>query len=420
MVEDTGRETRLRSNSVLRSNKGRSTNYRPWMLLTAVFGLALSLTLAQAQSLQAREYYEAGLVLKRAQKLEAAVEKFQAALKIAPQYAEAYYGLAWSYVSLGQEAAAVEAFRWVIRLAPQTEAAIESARAIERIRLRRPELVVPPPEPQTFLLALSLIREGNVDLYLADAEGVIKRRLTTHPAADTQPDFPPDGRRLVFVSERSGNRDLWLINTDGQGLKQLTDHPAADYSPTWSPRGSEIVFVSERSGRPELWALDLESRAITPLHQASSRDLGPRWSPRGERLAFVSDRDGPEKLFLWDPATRQVRKLLANTLAEHHPVWAPQGEYLYFTWNLEGHSQVCRVRLAGEGLEAVRPTPDNDRLWGISPDGVWLLLSSDRSGRPQLYLRERQGERSKLVGQGNAEVVSATVSPSLPESVGLR
>jgi len=401
---------------VLRSNKGRSTCRLAWRLVTAVTGLALSLTLVQAQSPRAREYYEAGLTLKRAHQFEAAVEEFQAALKMAPQYAEAYYGLAWTYVSLGQEAEAVEAFRWVIRLAPQTEAAIESARAIERIRLRRPELVVPPPEPQTFLLALSLVQVGNADLYLADAEGTIKRRLTTHPAADTQPDFSPEGRRLVFVSERSGNRDLWLVNTDGQALEQLTDHPAADYSPAWSPRGGEIVFVSERSGRPELWALDLDSRALTPLHQASSRDLGPRWSPRGEALAFLSDRDGPEKLFLWDPATRQVRKLLANTLAEHHPVWAPQGEYLYFTWNLEGHWQICRVDLTGEGLEAVRPTPDNDRLWGISPDGVWLLLSSDRTGQPRLYLRQREGEQTKLVGPGNAETVSATVSPSLPES----
>lgn len=383
--------------------------------------LGLGLLLAPAgvwsqRDSRAEGYYRTGMALKREQKFTAALEQFRQAVRLDPGYAEAYWGQAWCYVSLGNDEAAIEAFRWVIRLAPETDNGVEAAKAIERIRLRRPGLAIPPPEPETFLIAVSMVREGNADIYLADAEGAVRRRLTTEAGADTQPSFSGDAHQIVFVSERSGNRDLWVIKADGTGLRQLTTDLAADYSPTWSPRGNAIVFVSERGGRPALYQVDAATGETHSLDQSAGEDLAPAWSPDGETLAFVSDREGMGKIYLWDAATRTARKLLANTMPERHPVWSPDGRYLYFTWQLEGNQQVCRVRPTGEGLEAVAPSPDNQRLWGISPVGD-LLLSSDRTGSPRLYLRAAGDGRVKVVGQANLEVVAATVSPALPRSV---
>lgn len=366
---------------------------------------------------RAEGYYQTGLSLKREGKLASAVDQFRQAIKLDPQYADAYWGLAWCLVGLGKDEAAIEAFRWVIRLAPETDNAVEAAKAVERIRLRRPGLDHTAPEPQTFLIALCMVREGNSDIYLADAEGVVRRRLTTELCADTQPAFSGDAHQIVFVSDRSGNQDLWAIKADGTGLRQLTTDPAPDYSPTWSPRGTEIVFVSERSGHPELWSLNLTTGEQRSLGQASGQDLAPAWSPSGDTLAFVSDREGTGKIYLWDPATRTARRLLSNTIAEYRPVWAPDGQFLYFSWSLEGNWQVCRVRPSGEGLEAVAPTPDNEQVWGASPDGNWLLVSSDRTGQSRLYLRSQQTGEVKAVGQANLEVLGGAVSPALPRAV---
>jgi len=71
----------------------------------------------------------------------------------------------------------------------------------------------------------------------------------------------------------------------------------------------------------------------------------------------------------------------------------------------------------GEGLGAVAPSPDDDRLWGVSPDGQWLLISSDRNSVTRLYLRVASGTQTKLVAQGNGEPNSAAVSPALPRPV---
>jgi Tol biopolymer transport system component len=392
-------------------------SFQRWLVLALATALLVGVAAvgwAQEDS-RAEDYVQTGLGLKKALKFPEALAQFRAALQLDPNYADAYWGEGWCYVSLGNDDAAIAAFRAVIRLAPGTDNGVEAAKAIERL-LQRRHLPPLPPELQTFLIALSMVRDGQANIYLADAEGVVRRRLTTEPGSDTQPAFSGDGYQIVFVSERSGNKDLWEIKADGTGLKQLTDDPAADYSPTWSPQRNALVFVSERSGKPALYQLDAVTSETTPLDQSSSQDLTPAWSPRGDALAFVSDREGVGKIYIWDAATRVAHQLLANTVPERQPIWSPDGQFLYFTWNLEGNQQICRVRPDGGGLEAVASSPDNERLWGLSPAGD-LLLSSDRTGSSRLYLRAAHGAQEKAVGPGGLEVLSAAVSPALPQSV---
>jgi WD40 repeat protein len=380
--------------------------------------LALAVTCAPADSSNpaAQTAYESGLAAKRASDLPTALHRFQEATALDHDFADAYWGQAWCLVGLGRDAEAVEAFRWVIRLAPLTDNGVEAAKSIERITLRNPNLGLPPAEPETFMIALSVTRAGNTDLYLADAGGSLQRRLTTNPAPDTQPCFSPDAHQIIFVSERSGTRNLWSLKADGTGLQPVTEGTAANYSPTAAPDGKSVAFVSERSGKPELWTVDLQTGATTSLGQTSGHDLAPAWSPAGAALAFVSDQSGTEKLYLWNPLTREAKKLLANTIPEQHPVWSPDGKFLYFAWNLEGHWQICRAQPSGDGLEAVAPSPDEDHLWGISPDGQWMLISSDRGGISRLYLRATTGEE-KPVLPGGGEVTAAALSPALPQSV---
>jgi TolB protein len=385
------------------------------LLLVGAFSLALAA--AQTQNPAAQAAYDAGLAAKQAKDLPTALHQFEAAIKLDPDFADAYWGAAWCDVGLGRDAEAVEAFRWVIRLAPQTDNGVEAAKSIERIRLRHPSLGIPPPEPPTFMIAVALTHGGNTDLFLADAQGNLQRRLTTNPASDSQPAFSPDAYQIVFTSDRSGSRNLWTLKADGTGLRQLTDDKSDDYSPSWAPDGKSVAFVSNRDGAPGLYSVDVQTGLVTGLGQTSSQDLTPAWSPAGDALAFVSDRDGPQKLFLWDPTTHLARKLLANTIPEQRPVWSPDGKSLYFTWNLEGHWQICRVGSNGEGLGAVAPSPDDDHLWGVSPDGAWLLISSDRGGLTRLFLRATSGDETRPVAPAGGDFNSAAISPALPTAV---
>src|SRR5688572_3798632 len=65
-----------------------------------------------------------------------------------------------------------------------------------------------------------------------------------------------DGR-VVFYSTASGADDLWIMNGDGTGVKQLTADAGTNYDPVITPDGRYIVFISERSGQPNVWRTDL-------------------------------------------------------------------------------------------------------------------------------------------------------------------
>ena len=79
------------------------------------------------------------------------------------------------------------------------------------------------------------MRDGNLEIYVMNADGSGVVRVTDHPAIDAIPDWSPDGKQIVFVSERiaKGQRRLFSATPAGRGTKQVT-RGSYDMSPDWS------------------------------------------------------------------------------------------------------------------------------------------------------------------------------------------
>ncbi len=103
------------------------------------------------------------------------------------------------------------------------------------------------------LLAENMIRPGQLDIFVMDADGSNKRQLTDNGAANFAPFFHPNGRQIIFSSnlhEPDGrNFELYLINVDGTGLERVTYHPEFDGFPMFTPDGRQLVFGSNRHNR---------------------------------------------------------------------------------------------------------------------------------------------------------------------------
>ena len=72
---------------------------------------------------------------------------------------------------------------------------------------------------------------GNLDIYLMDADGKNRHRITTNPADDGQPTFSPDGKYIAFVSRRDDNYELYMMDADGSNQRRLTYTLADEYDP---------------------------------------------------------------------------------------------------------------------------------------------------------------------------------------------
>ena len=102
------------------------------------------------------------------------------------------------------------------------------------------------------LLSRGLVRPGNLEIWVMEADGSHKRQVTHNGAANFAPYFFPDGKRIIFASNMGNQKDpsgfdLYAINIDGTGLEQITYHPDFDAFPMFSSDGKRLVWASNRN-----------------------------------------------------------------------------------------------------------------------------------------------------------------------------
>ncbi len=152
-------------------------------------------------------------------------------------------------------------------------------------------------------------RDGNLELYIMDADGRHVRKLTNAPGCyNGGPFFSPDGKRVVFRSDRKkkDHLQLYVIHADGTGERALTDNLEWVYwAPFWYKDGKHIVFTAADHSNPaerpnyDLWWMNVETGAKVRLTYAPGQDVLPAFSSDGTKILWTSTRDGRQPAQLW-------------------------------------------------------------------------------------------------------------------------
>jgi len=202
-----------------------------------------------------------------------------------------------------------------------------------------PVLPTPTPQPLSFHRGQIAFYSADPDhpgLWLMDASGKNRRFYANgwyeedqYEKMDQQYKYSPDGRFRVYVTkdgddttpqiyiqgepDQYGNAPTWKVS---QGFK------AVCYDPQWSPDGARIVFVSQENGSDDIWVVNVDGtnpRNLTP--NKWEWDKHPSWSPDGRQIVFWSNRNGQKNIYVMDADGRNVRNISNTQWPEWKPIW---------------------------------------------------------------------------------------------------
>ncbi|MGV3706659.1 MAG: DPP IV N-terminal domain-containing protein [Arcticibacter sp.] len=132
--------------------------------------------------------------------------------------------------------------------------------------------------------------------------------------------WSPNGEDIALTGLKEGHSDLYLFNTRTKKITQLTDDKYSDYQPSFSPDGKQLLFTSDRTTLERgstsvdisysLATMDLSTKAITNIDVfQGANNLNPQFSSSGEQIYFLSNRDGFRNLYRYTLASEQVEQL---------------------------------------------------------------------------------------------------------------
>lgn len=282
-------------------------------------------------------------------------------------------------------------------------------------------------------IAFASTRAGTPQIFLANLNGDDPFQVTNMPGGACQPDWSPDGQRIVFISPCKGKEDiytntsLYIINGDGTGLTTLDASPGGNFDPAWSPDGTTIAYTSQRTGQMEIFTISVDDPAsVIQVTKGAAKveSRMPVWSPDGSKLVYVVKRVGVYQIWMMNADGTEQSQIIRSGQAynDYLPVWSPRNDIIIF-------NQRCAKTFCNPYLLSTSPT-DRSSEQGLklpfnvvyiedtdfSPDGFHLAYEGvgEANNFDIFYMTLSGGDRVRLTSN-TAQDFQPTWRPAIQE-----
>jgi len=238
---------------------------------------------------------------------------------------------------------------------------------------------------------------GNVNIWIWDLIRNSMTRLTFGSAIDVLPLWTPDGKRIIFCTNRPDGRSLHWKASDGVGKEEPVGSPFAQIMVpiSWSKDGKTLVVTHAAqigTANFDIGVLSMESdHDYKKLLKEKHSESQPRISPDGRWIAYTSDESGQAQIYVRPFPDVDKERWQASTNGGNSPLWSPDGRELFYfsdgavnaaTVNTKPTFSVGTPRTLFRG-KYIGPSINSGASWDISPDGTrFLMLKEDAAGVP--------------------------------------
>ena len=275
------------------------------------------------------------------------------------------------------------------------------------------------------------------DIYTINADGSGQTRLTTSPADEEEPQWSPDGNRILFLREFDrplARRDIWVMDADGSNQTNITNGAySSTRSMSWSPDGTKIAFGYFPPGGQwpgEIWTMNADGTGAAPIPNSpyTAPPILMEWSPAGDEIIYSSDEAGLGAVYKTQVDGSGSEAIFQGPVGVPQPDWSPDATKIaaetYGSEDFNVHIYLFNPdgtgvqQLPGNGMASPVWAPNASKILFQGNPGLWLM-NPDGSNQTQLTNPqtgaefEQQPDWQPLPGPGpNADVLaSITDSP---------
>ena len=245
--------------------------------------------------------------------------------------------------------------------------------------------------------------KGSFEVVSLNIDTWIDTQLTSDLSDNTYPQPSPDGRWIVFQSDRDGDFDIYVVNIVGGQLRKITNNDVWDRLPAWSPDGEWIVYSSDTRGDGtfDLYRVRLDGSNNEIIYSDGRRNSHARYSPDGQWIVFTSGTDLRDattwEIVLYDTESEESTFLTQNDIRDSSPSFNPDGTRILFITTIGDDTAVASMNLEGTERRVIYDGVGNEWAASYSPDGEFIVVTSSVDGDDQLFLMQVDGSNVQQI-----------------------